>query len=74
MNVFTNYEIEKLTDLQKAFLTLLVEKHTGKRYNNLTNLKKTAIISMVNNSKDILTKKGIQQIKAIFKKLNYENR
>lgn len=68
MNTLTNEEVSRLTDLQKAFLTLIIEKKTGKRY-DLVHVKKAYISKYINEVDESLTKKGIQQLKSITKKL-----
>jgi hypothetical protein len=69
MRTLTNSEISKLSNLEKAFLILIVEKFTGKRY-DLVHLKKGAVIGMCLGIREHLTKKGNTQLDKIFKKLN----
>lgn len=74
MNTFYRYELNTLTELQKAFLLLIVEKYTGNRYSDLSFIRKDALGAMLSDVQNKITKKGFKQLQSIIKKLNYENR
>lgn len=74
MNALYKHELNNLTDLQKAFLLLIVEKYTGKRYPDLSFIRRNALGAMLNDVQDKVTRKGFKQLQNIVKKLNYENR
>ena len=74
MKTFHKHELNKLTDLQKAFLLLIVEKYTGNKYSDLSFIRRDVLGSMLKDVQDKITKKGSRQLQNIIKKLNYENR
>ena len=47
-----------LNNEQIAFIILVIEKYTGKRYYDLTHIKKNAIIAMLNDIENKLTDDG----------------
>ena len=59
-----------LCDEQVAFIILVIEKYTGKRYYNLTHVKKRAIVDMLNDIENKLTDDGKKEKKKIFNLLN----
>lgn len=74
MNTFYKHELNKLTNLQEAFLLLIVEKYTGKKYSDLSFIRRNMLGAMLNDVQNKITKKGFRQLQNILKKLNYENR
>jgi len=70
INRLTNSEISLLCDEQVAFIILVIEKYTGKRYYNLTHVKKRAIVDMLNDIENKLTDDGKKEKKKIFNLLN----
>jgi hypothetical protein len=69
MNTFYKHELNKLTDLQEAFLLLIIEKYTGNKYSDLLFLRKDVLVAMLNDVSDKITKKGLKQLQNITKKL-----
>lgn len=59
-----------LNNEQIAFIILVIEKYTGKRYYDLTHIKKNAIIAMLNDIENKLTDDGKKEKKKIFNLLN----
>ena len=59
-----------LSDEQVAFIILVIEKYTGKKYYDLTHIKKNAIIAMLNNIESKLSDDGKKEKKKIFNLLN----
>jgi hypothetical protein len=70
INRITNSEISLLCDEQVAFIILVIEKYTGKRYYNLTHVKKNLIVAMLNDIENKLTDDGKKEKKKIFNLLN----
>lgn len=70
INRITNSEISLLCDEQVAFIILVIEKYTGKRYYDLTHVKKNLIVAMLNDIENILTDDGKKEKKKIFNLLN----
>ena len=70
INRITNSEISLLCDEQVAFIILVIEKYTGKRYYDLTHVKKNAIVAMLNDIENNLTDDGKKEKKKIFNLLN----
>lgn len=59
-----------LNNEQIAFILLVIEKYTGKRYYDLTHIKKNAIVAMLNDIENKLTDDGKKEKKKIFNLLN----
>lgn len=74
MNTFYTHELNKLTELQEAFLLLIIEKYTGNKYSNLSFIRRDVLGAMIRDVQNKITKKGFKQLQNIIKKLNYENR
>jgi len=70
INRITNSEMSMLNNEQIAFIILVIEKYTGKRYYDLTHIKKNAIIAMLNDIENKLTDDGKKEKKKIFNLLN----
>jgi hypothetical protein len=70
INRITNSEISLLCDEQVAFIILVIEKYTGKRYYDLTHVKKNLIVAMLNDIENKLTDDGKKEKKKIFNLLN----
>jgi len=70
INRLTNSEISLLCDEQVAFIILVIEKYTGKRYYDLTHVKKNLIVAMLNDIENKLTDDGKKENKKIFNLLN----
>jgi hypothetical protein len=70
INRITNSEMCLLSDKQVAFIILVIEKYTGKRYYDLTHVKKNAIVAMLNDIENDLTDDGKKEKKKIFNLLN----
>lgn len=74
MKTFYKHELNRLTELQEAFLLSIVEKYTGNKYSDLSFIRRDALGAMLNDVQNKITKKGFKQLQHIVKKLNYENR
>jgi hypothetical protein len=70
INRITNSEISLLCEEQVAFIILVIEKYTGKRYYDLTHVKKNLIVAMLNDIENKLTDDGKKEKKKIFNLLN----
>ena len=70
INRITNSEISLLCDEQVAFIILVIEKYTGKRYYDLTHVKKNLIVAMLNDIENKLTDDGKKEKKKIFNLLD----
>ena len=69
MKTFHKHELNSLTDLQKAFLILIIEKYTGNKYSDLFFIRRDVLAAMLNDVRDKITKKGLKQLQNITKKL-----